>query len=171
MLVRLMESQIWCLPARSVALLLHWRRAQTKDNGLFLPFCLLESCSQAPSLMPDTSFSPYMPLVPFKLLLWFWSSERMSLNKFVCGFFKGNYLGLQKFLTLTQSLLVFAVRSYGVLFLTLEPWAGRHGMGLGLFTLNLFLLNSYPPCMHVRPDLSMSLPLLPVWIDMVSLIP
>ena len=39
--------------------------------------------------------------------------EGVSLNKFMCGFFKGNCLGLQKFLPLTQSLLVYAARSYG----------------------------------------------------------
>ena len=36
----------------------------------------------------------------------------MSLSKFMCGFFKGNCLGLQKFLLPTQSLLVFAARIY-----------------------------------------------------------
>ena len=35
--------------------------------------------------MPDTSGSPCMPLVPFKLLPQCWSSEGMSLSKYMCG--------------------------------------------------------------------------------------
>ena len=65
------------------------------------------------ALMPDTSVPPCMPLVPFKLLPWCWSSEGVSLSKFVWGFFKGNCLELQKFLPLTESPLGFATRSYG----------------------------------------------------------
>ena len=44
-----------------------------------------------------------------------WGSEGMSLCKSMCGFFKRNCLGLQKqkFLPLTQSLLVFATKTYG----------------------------------------------------------
>ena len=61
-------------------------------------------------LMPDTSFPPYIPLVPFKLPPWCWSSEGVSLNKSVCRFFKRNCLGLQKFLLPTQSPLIFAAR-------------------------------------------------------------
>ena len=33
------------------------------------------------TLMPDTSVSPCMPLVPFKLLPQWWSSERVSLSR------------------------------------------------------------------------------------------
>ena len=54
-----------------------------------------------------------MPLVPFKLLPWCWSSEEVSLSKSVCGFFKWNCSGLQKFFLPTQSLLGFAARGYG----------------------------------------------------------
>ena len=32
-------------------------------------------------LMSDTSVSPYMPLVPFKLPPWCWSSEGVSLSR------------------------------------------------------------------------------------------
>ena len=39
-------------------------------------------------------------------LVWCRSSEGVSLSKSMCGFFKGNCLGLQKFLPLTQSPLV-----------------------------------------------------------------
>ena len=44
--------------------------------------------------MSDTSVSPCMPLVPFKLLPQCWSSEGLSLNKSMCWFFKRNCLGL-----------------------------------------------------------------------------
>ena len=86
---------------------------QKRDNGLCLPFCLGKSCSLTPALMPDTSVLSRMPLVPFKLLPWGQSPEGVSLGKSVCGFFKGNSLGLQEFLLPTQSLLVFAARCYG----------------------------------------------------------
>ena len=66
-----------------------------------------------------------MPLVPFKLLLWCWGSEIVSLSKFMCEFFKGNCLGLQKFLPPTQCLLVFAAGSFGdLVFLALKTWVG-----------------------------------------------
>ena len=88
-------------------------RVQKRDNGLCPPFCLRESYSPALALIPDTSMPPCMPQVPFKLLPWCWSSEGVSLNKFLCGFVKGNCLGLHPFLLPTQPLLVFAARSYG----------------------------------------------------------
>ena len=64
-LVRLMKSQIWYPPASSVAL---GGRPQKRDNDLCLPFCLGESCSPVPTLMPETSVPLCKPLVPFKLL-------------------------------------------------------------------------------------------------------
>ena len=70
--------------------------------------------------------SSCMPLVPFKLLPRCWSSVGVSLSKFVCGFFMGNCLGLQKFLPLTQSLLVFAARSYE----DLSSWQRNPGPGV-----------------------------------------
>ena len=106
---------------------------QKRDNGLCLPFYLGESCPPALAFTPDTLFPPCMPLVPFKLLPWCWSSEGVSPSKSLCRFFKGNCLGLQKFLLLTPSLLVFATRSYG----DLSSWHRNPGLrgpsvGLGL---------------------------------------
>ena len=70
-----MESQIWShLPA----LWLCVGRAQKRNNGLCLPFCLGESCLPGLAFMPDTSVPPCMPLLLFKLLLWPWSSEGVS---------------------------------------------------------------------------------------------
>ena len=65
-LARLMESQIWLQPAGSVAL-----QVEGPEKGQWL---LL-------TLMPDTSASPSMPLVPFKLPPWCWSSEGVSLSR------------------------------------------------------------------------------------------
>ena len=69
-------------------------RAQKRDNGLCPPFFLGQNCPPAPDLMPDPSVPPCMPLVSFKLLHQCWSSEGVNLSKSVCGFFKGNCLGL-----------------------------------------------------------------------------
>ena len=145
-------------------------RAQKKDNGLYLPFCLGESYPLALALMPDTSAPPYIPLVPFKLLSqWCWSSEGVSLSKSMCGFFKGNSLGLQNFLPLTQSLLVFVGQKlWGLIFLALEPWAGVPGMGC--LAPEISLPNFYPPHVDVGPAYFTSLSLIPIWMDVVSLI-
>ena len=59
---------------------------------------------------------------------------------------------------------------WGLIFLTLEPSAQGPGVRLGLLTPNLFLLYFYPPLMD-GPAHSMSPPLLPVWMGVVSLIP
>ena len=45
---------------------------------------------QLPALMPDMSVPPCMRLVSFKLLPQCWSSEGVSLSKFICGFFNEN---------------------------------------------------------------------------------
>ena len=62
------------------------------------PFYLGERCPPALTLMPDTSVPPCMSMVSFKLLPQCWSSQGMSLSKFVCGFFKRNCLRPPKFL-------------------------------------------------------------------------
>ena len=99
------------------------------------------------ALMPDTSVSPCIPLVPFKLLPWCWSSGGVSLCKFLCAFFKRNCLGLQKFLPLTQSPLVFAARIYGDLdTLHWNPGLGGPGVGLGLLAPEISLPNLSTTC-------------------------
>ena len=81
----------------------------------------------------------------------------------MCRFSKRNCF--QKFLPATQSLLVFAARSYGeLIFLALGSWAVEPGVGLGLLAPEISLSNFYSP--HV--GISVSPPLLPVWMTVVS---
>ena len=84
-----------------------------KGTMVSVTFLSERKLSPALALMPDTSVPPHMSLVPFKLLPQWWSSERVSLSKPMCGFSKRSCWVLQKFLSLTQSPLVFAARSYG----------------------------------------------------------
>ena len=58
---------------------------------------------------------------------------------------------------------------WGLTFLALEPWAVGPGMGLGFLAPEISFPNFYPPHV-VGPVHSMSVPLLPVWMDVVSLI-
>ena len=167
MLARLMKSQIQQPPAGSVAV---WEEGSEKGHGFCQPFCLRESCPPAPALMPNTSVPSCMPLVPFKLLPWWcWSSEGMCLGRSMYRFCKGNCLGLQKFLLPTQSLLV-SEKLWGLTFLALEPWAGGPGAGLRLLIHKISLPNFYLPHVGVGPARSVSVPLLPVLMDVVSLI-
>ena len=131
-LVRFLESQILYQAAGSVAL---WQEDWEKGQWSLPSFLSWRKLSPALTLMPDTSTSPCVPLVPFKLLPQCWSSKGVSLSKFMCGSFKSNCLGLQKFLPLTQSPLVFAARSYG----DLSAWHWNPGLEgpvleLGLLT-------------------------------------
>ena len=166
-----MEPQIWHLPTGSGVL---WGRVQKRNNGLCLPFCLGESCPSALALLSDTSVPPCMPLVFFKLLPQCWSPEGVSLNKSLCGFFKRNWLGLQNFLPLTQFLLFFSVRSCR----DLSSWhwnprLGAPGVGLGPLAseiIPLELLSTTHGCGTNPFHVSTSPPLLPVWVDVVSLI-
>ena len=68
-------------------------------------------------------------------------------------------MGLQQFLPLTQSPLIFAARSCGD-FLALEPWPGGPIVGLGLFTTEMSLPNFYPPHVGEGPTRSAFVPLL-----------
>ena len=82
------------------------------------------------------------------------------MSKSVCGFFKENCLGLQKFLPLTQSMQVFAARNYR----ELSSWHWKLGLWVGALFLatEISLPNFYPPHTGVGPDCFISLPLLPV---------
>ena len=164
---RLVDFQIWHLIVGFVAL---GGGLKKMGNGLDLPFCLRECCPLAPVLMPDTPVSPYMPLVPFKLLPLCWSSEGVSLSKSVHGFFKGNCLKIQQFLLLTQCPLVFAARSYEDLYPGIGILVWGACVWRGPLASVISPLNFYLPYVDVGPACSTSLPLLPVWMDVISLI-
>ena len=72
------------------------------------------------------------------------------------------------FLPLTQSLLVFAAKSYGDL--SSWHWNLEPSVGQGLLAPETSLLNICPPHVDVEPSLSMTAPHLPVCMDVVSLI-
>ena len=96
--------------------------------------------------------------------------RELSLTKSVCGFFKKNCLGLQKFLLPTQSPLVCAARSYG----DLSSCHWNPGLG-GLVwggdsSLPRYSSRIFSHDMWVGPTCSTSVPLLPLWMDVVSLI-
>ena len=119
-----MESQIQCPPC-SVAC---EGRAQKRSNGLCQQLCLGESCTPALAPIPGTSVLPCMPLVSFKMLPQCWSSVGVSLSKSVCRPFKRNCLGIQRFLPLAQSPLVFMPISHGNL--SFQYWNPGQGAGL-----------------------------------------
>ena len=101
-LARLMESQIWRLPANSVVLCVCGSGSGVRKGTMASAhFSVWEkTVTQLPS---DTSVSPCTTLLPFNFLPQCWSSEGVSLNKLMYVFLKGNCLGLQNFLPLTQS--------------------------------------------------------------------
>ena len=83
-LARLMESLIWQQPGGSVAL--HGEGLEKGQWPLLAP-------------MPDTSASPNIPLVPFKLPPWSWSSEEVKseyVNLYV-GSLRGTASGFRSF--------------------------------------------------------------------------
>ena len=132
-------------------------RVQKRDNCLCLPWCqtlqFLPAYHWCPSSCHPSAGS---------------QREQVWVGESVCGFPKRNCLGLQQPPPPTQSLLVYAARSCGDLFIfpALEPWAGGPGVGLGLLApkVSLWIF------IHVRVGtvLSASVPLLPVWMDVVS---
>ena len=106
-LARLTEYQVWHQPASSVAL--WWERS---EKGLWPLLTFLSRRKLFPSSHLDTrhfGFSLYTTgaFQAATLVL------QLRGNKSECGFFKGNFLELQKFLPPIQSPLVFADSSYG----------------------------------------------------------
>ena len=83
--------------------------------------------------MLDNLVPPHMSLVPFKLLLWCWSSEAVSPSKSVHGPFKRNCLGFQQFLFSTASIPTgfYSQELWRLIFLALEPWTEEPVLDLG----------------------------------------
>ena len=90
----------------------------------------------------------------------------------MCGFFKEELLETLEVSSTNCVPASFCRQElWGIIFLILEPCAGSPGVGLGLLTPEISLLNFYPPLVGGGPAHSTSVPLLPVWMDVVSLIP
>ena len=89
-----MEPQIQCPPVSSVEG--EGLRKGTMTSAI--TFVWQRATTAPPSSFPNARqfSSSAMSLVPFKLLSQCWSSEGVSLSKFLCGPFKRNCLGLQK---------------------------------------------------------------------------
>ena len=84
----------------------------------------------------------------------------------------GKLLGTPEVSYTDSVLLVFAARSYGDLSSWhWNPGLGGPGVGLGLLTPEISLPSFYPLYVGERPAHSMFPHLLPVWMDVVSLIP
>ena len=88
---RLMDTQIWYLTLVSV-----WGGLLKGNMASATPLVWEKAAPPVLMLMPDTSVSPRMSLVPLDMLYHFWSSERVSQNKSTWETFKRNCLGLQK---------------------------------------------------------------------------
>ena len=148
-LTRLMESQMCTsLPAL-------WREGLDKGRWLLL------------ALMPDTSVSPYITMVPFKLLPWCWSSEGVSLSM---GFLKVSAWGSGSFFHQLNPTDFCSQKLWGLIFLAWNPGLGaRCGSGTPYFC------DIPPEFLSITHECGISLfeslPLLPVWMDVVSLIP
>ena len=65
----------------------------------------------------------------------------------------------------------YSLKLWGLIFLALEPWAVGPGVGLGLFTPEISLLDFYPPHVDLGPAYSTFLPFLPIWSNTSFLIP
>ena len=87
----------------------------------------------------------------------------------MCGLFKRNYLGLQKFLHRISPANFLQIEVMGTYLPVTGALGWRTWYGAGT-PCSQDLSDFYPPHMGVGPAPSVSLPLLPVRMDMVSLI-
>ena len=155
LLARLIESQIWHQLTNSVG--------QGFRKGTMATACL--DARHYSSLC--------MPLVPFMLLPWCWSSEGVTLNRWVCVWILWEELFGAPEVSSTDSIPAgfCSQKLLGLTFLALEPWGREPGVRLELLIPEISLLNFHPPHRHEGTAHSASLPLLPVWMDVVALIP
>ena len=120
------------------------------------------------ALMSNTPASLSMPLVPFKLLPWCWSSEAGSLCRWVrvCSL-RGTAWGFSTFLHWVNPHWILqpeVLQTYLPAPGTLGLWGQSAGVGLCLLIPEISLPNFYPPHLGETPSHSTSPPLLPVWM-------
>ena len=96
--------------------------------------------------MPDTSVSSCTPLVTFKLPPWCWSSEGVSLNRWMPVWVPQEELLRAPVASSTNSIPSgFLIQNlWGLSFLALESWAAGPGVDLGLLAPKISLSNFYP---------------------------
>ena len=136
-LVRLMEFQMWSFRLPPV-----WGEGSAKGQWPLL------------TRMPDTSLSPYMPLVPFKLPPRWQSSEGASLSRWVCEWVSWEELPGAPAAPSTNPVptCLHSQKLWGLIFLALGSWDGGPGVGLGLLP-NFYLLGcvASPFCVRAPP--------------------
>ena len=101
-----------------------------------------------------------MPLVSFKLLPWCWSSEAVSLSRWVCvGSLRGTAWGSRSFFPQLNPHYFLQPEVVGTYLPGTGPWAGGPCVGLGLLTpeisLRIFIHNTWcvasPLCICAPP--------------------
>ena len=163
-----MESEIWHPPAGSVAL---WVRVQKRDNGLCLSFCWEKSF---PQLLPWFQIPPLPAECHWHPLSCHHSAgdQREWVWVSLCvGSLKGTAWDSAVSYTNSVPDGFCSQKLRELIFLELVPWIVGPVWGWDwLLSPQISLLNFYLPHMDVGPTHSTSLPLPPVWMDMVSLI-
>ena len=114
------------------------RRAQKKNSGFCLPFCLGESCPPALAFMPETSVPPYMPLMPFKLLSWCWSSEGVWLSSLCVASLRGTAWDSRSFFHLLDPCWFLQSEGMGTYLPSTLTMGWGADMGLVLLSLSRY---------------------------------
>ena len=143
---------------------------QKRDNGFCLSFCLGESCPPALTLMLDTLVPPCMPLIPFKVLPWHWSPERLNLSKFVCDSLRGTAWDSASFFHQLYPHWFLHPQVMGTYFSGTGTLSWGPGVNLGLLAPEISLwIFIHHRCIWDQPILCLHAS--PLWMDVVSLIP
>ena len=113
------------------------------------------------SLMPDTSLSPCVPLMPFRRLPWCWSSEGAILTRWVHVWVPQEELHRALSASSTNSIPAgfHSQKLWGLIFPALESWARCPGVDLGLLVPEISLPDFYLLgcrvslfCIHASPS-------------------
>ena len=96
-----------------------------------------KAAHSALTLIWDNSVSPYLSLVPFKLMPQCWSSESMIPISPCVGSLGGNFRDSRSppSHSGTTPTSFYSQKSWELLLLALEPWGGGPGVGLGPLAL------------------------------------
>ena len=166
---RLVESQIWHQLAGSVP----QGKGEGLEKGQWPLLTFLSGRKLSPSSCIDATYFTFSLFATGAFQAATLVLElRGSESKSMCGFLKRNCLGFKRF-SFTDSIPngFCSQRLWGLIFLALEPWAGGPCVGLRLLSPKISLPNFYLPHVDMIPAHSGSVPLLPVWMEVVSLIP